>query len=262
MRLELHEQLYEHFKAAHTLELERIDKIRDRVSFVVGFLTLLGGVIGTFVTSFPHAWHCGRTLLFYVPLAVSISLFSWAASLVLWVVGGKYLYEAMPDNPEIIQYAEGLSTWADSAAVTEADLVREFKKDLALAYSKASQHNYTINRRRADRLGYATRLVVFTFLPVALMLPSFLYESSQKPDKPTQVQIVSSPTKPTEPAKLLPMSTPTNSGKAQEQAKPAQQAPAQQQSTGTAKPTAARPSFPQNNLVTEAVSKMETKKAK
>lgn len=257
MRLELHEQLYEHFKAAHSLELERIDKIRDRVSFVVGFLTLLGGVIGTFVTSFPHAWHCGRTLLFYVPLAGSIFLFSWAASLVLWVVGGKYLYEAMPDNPDIINYAEGLSAWADDSAVNETDLVREFKKDIALAYSKASQHNYAINRKRADRLGFATRLVVFTFLPVALMLPSFLYESSQRPDKPTQVQIVTSPPKSIEPAKQLPMKTPTDSGKAQEQSKPAQQ-----QGTGAAKPTAARPSFPQNNLVSEAVSKMETRKAK
>ncbi|MCA1964978.1 MAG: hypothetical protein LDL31_13615, partial [Prosthecobacter sp.] len=75
--------LFEHYKQEHQFQRECTDKIRDRVSFVVGFLTVLGGILSYFVSGFPHAWHCGRTLFFYVPLSLAIAMFVASALIVL-----------------------------------------------------------------------------------------------------------------------------------------------------------------------------------
>lgn len=249
---DLDEFLFEHYKQEYQFQLERTDTIRDRVSFVVGFLTVLGGILSYFVSEFPHAWHCGRTLLFYIPLAAATSLFIASIAIVLWVIGGKFLYQAIPSNPQLQKYCDDLVAWS-AAGETPAEIVPTLKESLLKAYRDGSHHNFLVNRKRTDRLLLATRLVVFAFMFSAAMLPAYTFEKSQQEKEPTLVRLVSQ-------TKLKPKEKPPMTNNNQP-ATPASTPPptAAQQALAQPAPAPPKPIFPQNQLLSEGAVRMETK---
>lgn len=253
MPTDLDEFLFEHYKQEYQFQLERTDTIRDRVSFVVGFLTVLGGILSYSISEFPHAWHCGRTLLFYIPLAASASLFIASTVIVLWVIGGKFLYQAIPSNPKLQEFCDDLVAWS-TAGGTATDIVPTLKQSLLTAYRDGSHHNFLVNRKRTDRLLLSTRLVVFSFIFSALMLPSYVFEKSQQEKEPTLVRLVS-PTEQQPKAKLHMVAPDQPPAPA-----PATPPPAAAQQT-QAQPAPAKPVFPPNQLLSEGAVRMVTNSA-
>lgn len=258
---DLNEFLFEHYKQDYQFQLERSDAIRDRVSFVVGFLTVLGGILSYFVSEFPHAWHGGRTLFFYVPLAAGASLFVTSTAIVLWVVGGKFLYQSIPSNPELQKFCDDLVAWSTSAG-TPADIVPTLKQSLLAAYRDGSHHNFLLNRSRTDRLLLATRLVVVAFMFSATMLPAYIFEKSKQDKEPTLVRLVS-------PSEQQPKKKP-NMGDTDKPASPPPATPAPAAPPASAQPAQAQPApaaapakpvFPPNQLLSEGAVRMETKPA-
>jgi hypothetical protein len=251
MPKDLSEFLFEHYKQEYQFQLERTDNIRDRISFVVGFLTVLGSILSYFVSEFPHAWHGGRTIFFYAPLAGAASLFIASAAIVLCVVGGRFLYQSIPSNPQLQKFCEDLVIWSTTGGMP-ADVVPTLKRSLLTAYRDGSHHNFLVNRSRADRLLLATRLVVVAFMFSALMLPAYVFEKSKQDKEPTLVRLVSPGEQQTkERADMADTDKPVTPAPAP----PAQPAPT--------KPEAAppKPVFPPNQLLSEGAVRMETKPA-
>jgi hypothetical protein len=258
---DLDEFLFEHYKQEYNFQRERTDTIRDRVSFVVGFLTVLGGILSYFVSEFPHAWHCGRTLFFYVPLAVAVPLFITSTAVVLWVVGGNFLYQAIPSNPQLQKFCDDLVVWS-AAGGRPADIVPTIKRSLVTAYRDGSHHNFLVNRKRTDRLLLATRLVVVAFIFSAAMLPSYIFEKSQQEKEPIFVRLVS-PSEQQPQIRSLMGDTNQPASPAPASTAPATPAPSATPGTAQSAPALApaMPVFPPNQLLSEGAVRMETKPA-
>ena len=247
MRSALQQNLAQHYKASHEFELQRIDKIRDRVTFVVGFLTMIAGIIVYLVSGFPHSTDTARVLLFYGPLLIVAALFVWATCLVSWVVAAGHEYHSLPDNPVLEDYATELSDWGDQEGKSDEELLEKLKLGMSNTYRDVGHRNYTVNHHRVTRLTFATRLAIYAFIPIALMLPSYVYENSKKPKEPTLVQLVP-PTK-TEPKQ-------TNMGN---QSSTNQQSGNTTQGQSQKPAPKAEPTFPKPNVVQESITKMDAK---
>lgn len=245
--------LFEHYKQEHQFQRERTDKIRDRVSFVVGFLTVLGGILSYFVSGFPHAWQCGRTLLFYVPLTLAIALFVASALIVLWVVGGNFQYASIPSNPDLQKFCDDLTLWADAASA-QNEVLPTLKQSLLIAYREASHTNFLTNRTRTDRLLLATRLVVVAFFFSAASLPAYIYEKSKQDKEPTLVRLVSA-------AKIEQKEPQTNLRTMSDSSSQNQQAATTPPAQAPQAAPPPKPVFPPNQLLSEGAVRMQTTNA-
>lgn len=171
------EFLFEHYKAAHLSEIQRTNEFRDRLSFVISHLVLVGGVLAYVVTEFPHAWHCGRALLFYVPYGFSALLWAASTSIVLWLTGGNFLYQAIPNVTEIQSFADELNIWVKNGGDPNR-VLPTIKESLGNAYRQAAQHNFEVNRMKTDKLLLASRFNVLAFIVAIFVIPSYAYEKS------------------------------------------------------------------------------------
>ena len=183
----LQDFLFEHFRQSYQFQLERIDKLRDRISFVVAILSILGSALLFLLTNYSHAWRNGWCCFFYAPAAFAGFLFLASAGLLLWVVGGRFVYDFIPSNPEIQSFARSMAEWTTATGGTPDDALNSVKLQLLARYRDAAHHNFGVNRRRTDRLLLAQRIAVLAFAAV----PRFYLDKSKDDDKPTKVLLIS-----------------------------------------------------------------------
>ncbi len=246
----LQDFLFEHFRDTYKFQLERIDKLRDRITFVVAFLSILGSALLFLLTNYSHAWRGGWCCFFYVPAAIAALLFIASASLLLWVIGGRFDYEFIPDNPEVQEFAQQIADWTATTGGTPDDALNATKEAMLARYRDGAHRNFGVNRRRTDRLLFAQRIAVLAFLFAFAAAPRYYFDKSKEDAKPTKVLLVSD-NKPKSNAMPDPDTT-----------KPAAPAP-----TTEAKPAAqpaaapAKPVLAPNKVMSEGSLRMETKSA-
>jgi len=187
----LQDFLFEHFRQSYQFQLEKIEKLRDRISFVVGLLTILGSALFFLLTNYSHGWHDGWCWLFYVPVGLAGILFLTSAGLLLWVIGGRSRYQFIPSSPEIQKFAQDTVEWTTAIGGTGDDALNSVKEELLSRYRDGSHYNFTVNRERTDRLILAQRVAVIAFLLGFASTPRYYYDKSKEDDKPTRVLLVS-----------------------------------------------------------------------
>jgi hypothetical protein len=109
MDTETRDWMFEHHKSAYEFQLERSDKIRDRVSFLSGLLTPFSGAILYIFLNYPHCWPKGNELLFYVPAGLAMIYFLVAILMLLYCLGRGFKYYSIP-TPKDLQNYVGLSS--------------------------------------------------------------------------------------------------------------------------------------------------------
>ena len=250
MTPKLQDFLFEHFLDTYKFQLERIDKLRDRISFVVAFLSILGSALLFLLTNYSHAWRGCWCCLFYVPAASATFLFLTSAALLLYVIGGRFDYEFIPDNPEVQEFAEKIEDWTKSTGGTPDDALNATKEAMLTRYRDGAHHNFGVNRRRTDRLLLAQRIAVLAFLFAFAAVPRYYFDKTREDEKPTKVILVSDD-KPKPKPNAMPDPNTT---------KPTSAAPASSPAAPPA-PAPTKPVLAPNTVMSEGSMRMKTKPA-
>jgi hypothetical protein len=180
--------------AAHKEEFERqrdrTDAIRDRITYVVGFLTLVGGIIIYLISEFPHSTSL-RAIFFYLPITCAAAIFLRAAYTVGVVASDRSLYAGPPSDPhKLKEFYDRLVDWGAANNKKGDELVHVAKTRFGERYRYYASHNLQINARRSTSLLSATTLTVWAFAPCILALPSFGYEKLREVKEPTSIRLM------------------------------------------------------------------------
>jgi hypothetical protein len=195
MSPETQEFLFQHFQETYKFQLERIDKLRDRISFVVAILTVLGSALLFLLSNYPYHWRDGWSLFFYVPAGAALLVFFWSTLLVLWVIGKHTEYQFIPSNPEVQDFADRGVAWGEETNAIPQNVLLQIKKQLLEGYRDAAFFNFGVNRKKTDRLIFAQRLAVIAFLVMFVCAPRYYFDKLRDEEKPTKVLLVASPKK-------------------------------------------------------------------
>ena len=104
MDINTQDWLFEHCKSSYEFQLERSEKIRDRVSFLSGLLTPFGGAIIYVFLDYPHAWKSGYELFFYIPASLALICFLTAVMMLLYCLGKGFKYYSIPTPKDLRNY--------------------------------------------------------------------------------------------------------------------------------------------------------------
>lgn len=192
MNTDMRDWLLEHHKAAYQFQLERSEKLRDRVSLLSGLLTLLGGALLYTSINYPHSWRGGWSLFFYGPGGLALILFLVVIWQVLYSLGWGFQYSYIPTPRQLQDYVVLLKAYADASPGETVDVLADAKNNMIQAYCTGATHNLSVNTRRSNVLLRATQIAIVSFGLLLVSLPRFFFDSAHKDSEPTKV-IISEP---------------------------------------------------------------------
>ena len=178
--------MLEHYKDAYETQMERTDKIRERVSFLSGLLTPLGGAIFYVILNYPRG---ELPFSFCFPAIVSLLLFIIAVVQVLYCLGRGYEYSNILTPRQLREYATKLEQYAASVPAKNVDVLDKIKTNLMNRYCEGASDNLLVNLKRTNLLVQATQLSVLSFMLLLLALPNFFVKQMHQENLPTKVII-------------------------------------------------------------------------
>jgi hypothetical protein len=186
MDTETRDWLLEHYKDAYKVQMDRTDKIRDRVSFMSGLLTPLGGAIFYVILNYPHD---DISFSFCFPAIVSLLLFIVAVVQVLYCLGRGYCYSNILTPRQLREYVKKMEDYAASVPAKKVDVLDKIKTNLMNRYCEGASDNLQVNLKRTNLLIQATQISVFSFIMLLLALPNFFVKQIHQENLPTKVII-------------------------------------------------------------------------
>jgi len=180
--------LYDFHKDAYKFQLEQTEKMRDRISFLVGLLTPLGGAVVYVVWNQSLDWSDCSALFLAIPPAGAVAYLGTAVVYGLMALRSQ-VYTFIPSTLEAQEFAEKLSAIKKLNPQSTFVVLDEVKFKFADRYRDAASHNFWINRRRSDWLHHATQCGIFSFCFLVVALPRFVYVKASEKPRPTTVVI-------------------------------------------------------------------------
>jgi MFS family permease len=184
------DELLEFYKGSYETEIERKDKLLDRVSLAVGFLTILGGILGFYLTSLEIPQFRWAHLAFYIPLALGCVTTIVSMVCVARSVAKGFRYAYIPSPMEVANFvrtAEDLNAQVPKAE--RADIRASFREHLGDQYCKCAAINWNHNTTRSGYLFWAIRWAVASMFIAILALPGFFLIKKDFETKPTEVKV-------------------------------------------------------------------------
>lgn len=181
--------LVEHYKDAYKTQMERTDKIWDRVSFLSGLLTPLGGAIFYVILNYPRG---DLPFSFCFPIIVSLLLFIVAVAQVLYCLAGGFTYSTIPTPLRLREYVKKMENYAASVPGKNVDVLDKIKTNLMNSYCEGASFNMQVNLKRTQLLLKATQISILSFILLLLALPNFFVKQIHHENLPTKV-IVTEP---------------------------------------------------------------------
>jgi hypothetical protein len=180
--------LLDHHRESYRYQITQRDKVYDRVSFLSGPLTLLGGGISYALFNYPNQSNA-PFLLFYVPICLSGFCLLIAVCLIIYclVRGLKYLSILTP--AQLRDYAKQLSAYASADAGRGVNVLDKIKENLADRYCDAATHNFQVNYRRGNIILWATKISATALLLLLISLPAFFLAKSKETVTPMKIII-------------------------------------------------------------------------
>jgi hypothetical protein len=179
--------LFEQNRAEYYRQLDRIDKLRDRLSFVSGLISLLGGAMLYIGTNYPHSWHGWKSLWFYLPAGVALCLFITSVWMLLYCLGWGFRYAYTLSAQGLETYVTSMQRHSESCPDRHVDVLGVTKKHLLSRYTVAATHNFKVNQRRARVFLRATQLSIGAFALLLMALPSYVIQAKHAKAKPVSV---------------------------------------------------------------------------
>jgi hypothetical protein len=246
----LDDWLLDHHKGAYQYQLERTDKLRERVSLIATLLTPLAAAEVYVLALYPHSKADCWSLWFYIPISISAILLLYTIGRVLYCVGWAFKYAFIPSPAALQEYVETLSEYAKTAPNEKVDVLLETKSDLAKSYCFYATRNLAVNKKRTRILLQAIQVAILSFLLLLASLPKFCLEVAQKAPEPTKVILVEPKTNKTMSGEeRKPSPAPTVAPSDQPAAPPEPSAPQA--------PKPERPAFPLGTLESEASTRTQ-----
>lgn len=178
--------LSDYHKRAYEFQLERHEKLRDRISFIIGLLSALGGALIYVLSNYPHNIRSDGAL-FYLPIFFAVIVFFQSVALLIYCMGRGFDIAYMPPSTEIQRYAEEMTEYVANNPGSGIDVLLRVKTMVNKLYCKSATHNEPLNVRRSYWLLLSLRVGIISFTLLLLALPKFLYEKAYKEEEPTKV---------------------------------------------------------------------------
>jgi peptidoglycan biosynthesis protein MviN/MurJ (putative lipid II flippase) len=184
------DELFGFFKGLYETEFARRDKLSERVSFGISLLTLLGGLVVYYISSFKPASYTQTHLWFYVPLALGVVLM--AISLVYFFLamyhGWNYDYISAEGSR---QYIEDLRVRNSPLTPGKENQIRDlFVRSVTDDYLACTKSNSSVNETRQKRILCGSVLAVWSLAVLLLASAPFFVLKSGFHDEPQRVTIV------------------------------------------------------------------------
>ncbi|QQL45052.1 hypothetical protein [Sulfuriroseicoccus oceanibius] len=126
--------IFEHAKESYEYQLDRCDKIRERVIALVKVFALLGAGIVFLWSQYAGegGWNAGVDYAFFIPSVVASVLYLLAVFKLVWVLGWGFTYEYLKDPAEIVHTARELAASMDKGQ-GYVQLVQRFADETLIA---------------------------------------------------------------------------------------------------------------------------------
>lgn len=171
-----------------------MDKIRERISFISGFLLVLGAGFVSLANSYAPSFtdHRVRDDVFSIGYALAVLLLLVSILFTAYCLMGGFRYQGTQPTTEFYDVANAWEKYNSLPSVTvKSDAVAEMKDELSEVYANAAAHNSNLNIRRTDLLIWAMRLGFFSAL-IAVVPTACVALSKHDAQPPSQVRVVDS----------------------------------------------------------------------
>ncbi len=177
--------LLAYHKETYERQIEVTDKIRDRISFLAGLLTPLGGGILYTLLNCPYA--ASSAAWCYIPAGLAFLTLLGAIALILYALGSGFIYAKTPTPMQLQEYAVELTSFAATHEGT--DVLNDLKMNMIDIYSKCATHDQSVNEYRTNCLLRATKIATFSFIVWLFAMPGFFIGKSGQDTEPFKVII-------------------------------------------------------------------------
>ena len=185
------DELFHFFKSSYETEFTRRDKLSDRINLGVTLLTILGGLVAFYLSSFKLTPFCAIYLLFYAPLISGIVLMSislWYFGLAI-AKGRKYRYISHPHT--LSQYVENMRAANKPLdQTTEKQIRSEFIQTVSGQYQVCTTLNFYVNTERQKKFLNGLKFATWSLaLLLVTSLPFFIFKGGFH-NEPQNVNII------------------------------------------------------------------------
>lgn len=171
----LRDYIHELAKESYLYQLDRCDKVRDRILGLAKIFTILGGALVYLWSEYSYADPDLVSVFFYIPMILGTALFLVVIGMLIYVLGWGFKYEYIPEMSELQRYATNLDEYKKENNV-DLDLDADFKQSMTFSYSSGATRNLRVNRARTDKVLRAAQIGICSFSFLLASLPSFLYK--------------------------------------------------------------------------------------
>lgn len=184
-------ELFNFYQECYAAELEKKDKLLERVNLASGFLTVFGGVLAYYITANECTHFRCIQLLFYIPFGLACLTTLASMVFVAISVAKGFGYAYIPKTTEIAEFVK--SAEKINATVPESqqtNLQDAFIENLSKQYCEYAAINRNHNIIRSGYIFKSLQCAVATMFIVVATIPGFLILKRDFETKPTQVKIV------------------------------------------------------------------------
>lgn len=185
--------LYEYLKSAYDAEVERAKRLRDRASFICGFLLLLGSGICSLASNYLVTYDAltTRDCIFIGGMAAAGSLLIIASLQSALAIVKDFKYASVRPADEVLKNFKEWAAYARHPSIMEkiepVDVVRE---QLLEVYAAAAAHNFSVTIKRSKLLTASMQCSLAC--GIFLVIPSLCYvcRMYEGPERTVRVELV------------------------------------------------------------------------
>jgi hypothetical protein len=180
------QELFNFYKESYEAELERKDKLLERLNIALTQLAILGGALGFYVMVIPDVkGFLPADLFFYIPCGLACLSFLGSLGVVFYGVVRGDVYEYMPTSIEIAEAVE-----QNKKKNPNSDIRASFVGNFGKQYCQCAATNWESNQNRNGRVNRIFQFLVVCMIFLILALPGYLRLKGHLETKPTEVKIV------------------------------------------------------------------------
>lgn len=184
-------EVLQFYRECYQAELEKKEKLLERVNLAAGFLTILGGILAYYTTSIEACHFRYIHLAFYIPFAAGCITTFVSMVLVAISIAKGFGYAYVPKTTSIAKFLETADSFNAAAPDSQKiDIRRTFIESLSKQYCKYATINRTHNITRSGYVFKSLRWAVASMFIVVAAVPGFLTLKRDFETKPTQIKVL------------------------------------------------------------------------
>ena len=165
-------------------------KLLQQVGLAIAILTIIGSLIGYFLSDFAVVEFAAMDLLFYSFFVLGLILTTFSFWYIVCSISYGFYYGYIPTAKEIQDALSGIEAYNQSVSEDEAiDVESEFYNHTSDQYCECADRNYRNNTTRCGYIFLGLRLSLFALLMLILALPGHYIIKKRFPESIKTVTI-------------------------------------------------------------------------